>query len=105
MNFDIPWNPMKIEQRIGRIDRFGQKSPKVQIYNFITDNTVEEKIFYRCFDRLGIFNETIGDLEGVLGDVVSELTSAAFDMNLSDEQRSARTQQIIDNKIRLAETL
>jgi len=103
VNFDIPWNPMKIEQRIGRIDRFGQKSPKVQIYNFITDNTVEEKIFYRCFDRLGIFNETIGDLEGVLGDVVSELTSAAFDMNLSDEQRSARTQQIIDNRIRLAD--
>ena len=61
VNYDIPWNPMKIEQRIGRIDRFGQKSKKIQIYNFITEGTVEEKVFFRCFERLGIFNSTVGD--------------------------------------------
>ena len=55
VNYDIPWNPMRIEQRIGRIDRFGQKSEKVQIYNFITPGTIEERIFSRCFERLGIF--------------------------------------------------
>lgn len=103
VNYDIPWNPMKIEQRIGRIDRFGQKSPKVQIYNFITDGTVEEKIFYRCYDRLGIFNSTIGDLEGVLGEIASELSMTAFDMRLSEEQQTIRTQQLIDNVIRLAD--
>jgi ATP-dependent helicase HepA len=103
VNYDIPWNPMKIEQRIGRIDRFGQKSPKVQIYNFITEGTVEEKIFFRCYDRLGIFNSTIGDLEGVLGDVAIELTVTALDTSLSDEQQSIRTQQLIDNAIRMVD--
>lgn len=103
VNYDIPWNPMKIEQRIGRIDRFGQKSPKVQIYNFITNGTVEEKIFYRCYDRLGIFNSTIGDLEGILGELATELGQTAFDMKLSNQQQDSRTQQLIDNAIRLAD--
>lgn len=103
VNYDIPWNPMKIEQRIGRIDRFGQKSHKIRIYNFITDGTVEEKIFYRCFMRLGIFNSTIGDLEGILGNITAELTQTAFSMDLSDEQQEIRTQQLADNVIRLAQ--
>ena len=47
--------PMRLEQRIGRIDRFGQGSEKVLIFNFITPDTVEERIFFRCFERLGIF--------------------------------------------------
>ena len=63
VNYDIPWNPMSIEQRIGRIDRFGQTSDKVHIYNFITPGTVEERIIFRCFERLGIFRNTVGDLE------------------------------------------
>lgn len=103
VNYDIPWNPMKIEQRIGRIDRFGQKSSKVQIYNFITSNTVEEKIFYRCYERLGIFNSTVGDLEGVLGNIVTELTQTAFDSRLTEEQQISRARQLTDNAIRLAE--
>lgn len=103
VNYDIPWNPMKIEQRIGRIDRFGQKSPKVQIYNFITDGTIEEKIFYRCYDRLGIFNSTIGDLEGVLGEVATELNMTAFDMSLTEQQQTIHAQQLIDNVIRLVD--
>lgn len=103
VNYDIPWNPMKIEQRIGRIDRFGQVNPKVQIYNFITDGTVEEKIFYRCFDRLGIFNSTIGDLEGILGEVATELSLTAFDMGLTPEQQTIRAQQLVDNAIRLVD--
>lgn len=103
VNYDIPWNPMKIEQRIGRIDRFGQKSPKVQIYNFITNGTVEEKIFYRCYNRLGVFSSTIGDLEGILGELAMELSQTAFDMELTDQQQEARAQQLIDNAIRLAD--
>jgi ATP-dependent helicase HepA len=62
VNYDIPWNPMRIEQRIGRIDRFGQRSDKVLIYNFITPGTVEERIFFRCFERIGVFRDTVGDL-------------------------------------------
>src|SRR5690606_32243099 len=74
VNYDIPWNPMRIEQRIGRIDRFGQQAEKIFIFNFITPGTVEERIFFRCFERLGIFQDTLGDLEEVLGELVEDLT-------------------------------
>lgn len=100
INYDIPWNPMKIEQRIGRIDRFGQKNPKVQIYNFIIPNTVEEKVFFRCYDRLGIFNSTIGDLEDILGEIVPELSKQALEYNLNEEQQQRKIKQISDNAIR-----
>ena len=84
VNYDIPWNPMRIEQRIGRIDRFGQKSEKILIFNFITPGTVEERIFFRCFDRLGVFKDTLGDLEEVLGELVYDLTKIAINPNLKD---------------------
>ncbi|BBD70034.1 hypothetical protein NIES4072_64140 [Nostoc commune NIES-4072] len=102
VNYDIPWNPMRIEQRIGRIDRFGQQSEKVLIFNFVTPGTVEEGIFFRCFERLGIFQDTIGDLEEVLGDVVQDLTRLALDPNLSSEQAEQKAQQMADNALRLA---
>ena len=41
INYDMPWNPMRVEQRIGRIDRIGQKYPTVRIHNFYYDGTVE----------------------------------------------------------------
>ncbi|MEH1800481.1 MAG: SNF2-related protein [Nostoc sp.] len=103
VNYDIPWNPMRIEQRIGRIDRFGQQSDKVLIFNFVTPGTVEERIFFRCFERLGIFQDTIGDLEEVLGDVVQDLTRVALDPKLSPEQAEQKAQQMADNALRLAE--
>lgn len=103
VNYDIPWNPMKIEQRIGRIDRFGQVSPKVQIYNFITEDTVEYRIFDRCYQRLNIFSDTIGDLEAVLGTLSSSLTAIALDTSLSSEQQDKLAQTEVDNAIRRAE--
>jgi hypothetical protein len=102
-NYDIPWNPMRVEQRIGRIDRFGQQSEKVQIFNFITPGTVEQRIFFRCFERLGIFRDTVGDLEEVLGDVVHDLTRVALDPALSPEQAEQQADQAADNAIRLIE--
>ncbi len=103
VNYDIPWNPMRIEQRIGRIDRFGQASEKVLIFNFITPGTVEERIFFRCFERLGIFRDTVGDLEQVLGDVVQDLTQLAITPTLTAEQVEEKIQQLADNQIRLTE--
>ncbi|HVO23041.1 MAG TPA: SNF2-related protein [Candidatus Margulisiibacteriota bacterium] len=103
VNYDIPWNPMRVEQRIGRIDRFGQRSEKVQIFNFITPGTVEERIFFRCYERLGVFRDTIGDLEEVLGDVVQDLTRVALDPALTPQQAEEKARQAADNAIRLIE--
>ena len=105
VNYDIPWNPMRLEQRIGRIDRFGQTAEKVLIFNFITPGTVEERIFFRCFDRLGIFRDTVGDCEEVLGDlaVAEELLKLARNPRLTPEQADARARQITDNALRALE--
>jgi hypothetical protein len=103
VNYDIPWNPMRVEQRIGRIDRFGQKAEKVLIYNFITPGTIEQRIFHRCYQRLGIFRNTIGDMEEVLGKIVPALTQIALDATLTPEQAEEKARQTADNALRLVE--
>ena len=103
VNYDIPWNPMRLEQRIGRIDRYGQKSEKVIIFNFVTPDTIDERIFFRCYDRLGVFKETIGDLEEILGETIKELTRAALDPGLSSEQLDEKVRQSVDNALRRAD--
>jgi len=103
VNYDIPWNPMRVEQRIGRIDRYGQQSDKVLIYNFVTPETVEERIYFRCFDRLGIFSDTLGDLEEILGDVMNNLDRASLNIQLSKEQSETVATQTADNALRRVE--
>lgn len=66
VNYDLPWNPMVVEQRIGRVDRFGQKSPIVHIYNLIVADSIQEDIYKRLLDRIDIFKGCIGDLEAIL---------------------------------------
>lgn len=66
VNYDLPWNPMVVEQRIGRIDRFGQESPIVHIYNMIVKDSIQEDIYLRLLDRIGIFHESIGEMEAIL---------------------------------------
>ncbi len=50
INYDMPWNPMRVEQRIGRIDRIGQRYPTVKIHNFYYDGTVEAKVYRKLRD-------------------------------------------------------
>ncbi len=66
VNYDLPWNPMEIEQRIGRIDRMGQESQYVHIYNFIVAGSIQENIFLRLLDRIGLFRSSIGEIETIL---------------------------------------
>jgi superfamily II DNA or RNA helicase len=100
VNYDIPWNPMSIEQRIGRIDRYGQQSETVVIYNFVTPGTVEFDIYDRCLLRIGIFERTIGGSEAILGEIADRITRVADDFSLSPDERRVRLQQLADNEIR-----
>ena len=60
VNYDLPWNPMRVEQRIGRIDRNGQQSESVAIVNLITPGTVDADIYDRCLKRIGVFEQALG---------------------------------------------
>ncbi len=100
VNYDLPWNPMRIEQRIGRIDRRGQKSPKIFIYNLITQGTIDADIYTRCLERIGIFENSIGDSEEILGEITSELKSIGENLLLTPEERNLQLQQLADNEIR-----
>jgi superfamily II DNA or RNA helicase len=103
VNFDLPWNPMKVEQRIGRIDRYGQRAEKVFVYNLVTDGTVEDRVWFRCFDRLGVFRDTVGDLEEVLGELTEALGEIVADPTLNPDQAAEKALQTADNAVRLAE--
>ena len=100
INYDLPWNPMRIEQRIGRIDRRGQKSEVVVIHNLITPDTVDADIYNRCLLRIGVFEESIGDCEEILGDIHREITNIAGNLNLSTEERREKFEQLADNEVR-----
>ncbi len=78
INYDIPWNPMRIEQRIGRIDRIGQKSPKVVIHTLYYENTVEERVYARCLERIGYFKSTLGHLQPILIETERFIRQAAL---------------------------
>lgn len=101
VNYDLPWNPMKVEQRIGRIDRNGQKSEAIIIVNMITEGTIEQEIYDRCLKRIGIFENSIGECEEILGEITQEIENIASKFNLTKEERAEKLQQMSDNKIRL----
>lgn len=94
VNYDLPWNPMKVEQRIGRLDRFGQQHEKIAIYNFHVPGTIETDIFERLYTRIGVFEDSIGELEPILRDELNSLTGVAFDPELSPAQRQQRADEI-----------
>jgi len=100
VNYDLPWNPMRIEQRIGRIDRYGQQSETVAIVNFVTPGTVDADIYQRCLWRIGVFHHAVGGSEEILGTITQELHDIADSFNLSAEERAQRLQQLADNSIR-----
>jgi len=93
VNYDLPWNPMKVEQRIGRIDRLGQRSPKVTIWNLFYADTIDSRIYNRLYQRLGIFERALGGLEAILGEKIRSLTMALLRGTLSPQDEEDRIEQ------------
>ena len=77
INFDLPWNPMRVEQRIGRVDRIGQTRP-VLIRNLYCQDTIEERVVEVLENRIRVFTEAIGVLDPILGDIEQELERIAM---------------------------
>jgi SNF2 family DNA or RNA helicase len=65
INYDLPWNPMRLEQRIGRVHRLGQ-THDVQIYNLTTKDTIEAHILHLLYEKINLFEMVIGELDEIL---------------------------------------
>ena len=100
INYDLPWNPMRVEQRIGRCDRIGQTSDKVHIRSLASEGTIESRILSRLYERLGIFERALGELEVVLGETIASFERDLFKRGLTSQQQEERLEraaQAIEN--------
>ena len=95
INYDLPWNPMEVEQRIGRIDRIGQVEKKIGVLNFHTPGTIESDIIERVMDRIQVFEHSIGELEPIIESEWKSVERLLFDFSLDPEQRRLRADQMI----------
>ena len=93
INYDLPWNPMRVEQRIGRVDRLGQESEKVVIRNLFYDDTVDARIHECLYEKLDLCRNALGDFEAILGEEIRKLTHDLFTRRLSPEQQEERIKQ------------
>ena len=108
INYDLPWNPMRVEQRIGRCDRLGQRSDKVHVGSLASIGTIEQRILSRLYTRLRVFERVLGDMEVVLGEAVASFERDVFMRNLSPQQQEERLERItqtIENREQQRETI
>ncbi len=90
INYDLPWNPMRLEQRIGRIDRLGQEADKVLIWNILYADTIDSRIYQRLYEKLDLCRTALGDFEAILGEKIRQLEIDLLSGHLSVEQQENR---------------
>lgn len=102
INYDLPWSPLKIEQRIGRLHRFGQPDD-VFIYNFSTRDTVAERVLEVLSVKLRLFEESIGTPDVLLGQLEDELNLNNLFMDIaSGRKKKKEAEALIDERIQNA---
>ena len=92
INFDLPWNPMRIEQRVGRIHRIGQ-TREVFVFNMCTVGSLEQRVLRVLSDKIRMFELVVGEVGSILGnlDQGEEFESLVLDLWLK-----SRTPQDLD---------
>ena len=79
INYDMPWNPMRVEQRIGRIDRIGQEHESIRIVNMYYEDTIEAKIYRTLRERINLFEDMVGPLQPILAKLDEMIAAGALD--------------------------
>lgn len=79
VNYDMPWNPMRVEQRIGRLDRLGQKFSDIRIVNLYYADTVEADVYVAARDRIGLFERVVGGLQPILARLPKLIETTVLD--------------------------
>lgn len=107
INYDIPWNPVRLEQRMGRIHRYGQEKDCL-IFNFVTTNTREGRVFQKLFERLKKIEEDLdplrtGKVFNVLGDVfpanqIERMLREMYAHNLDEDRIKNRIVEEVDTE-------
>ena len=90
VNYDMPWNPMRLEQRIGRVDRIGQESDKIIVWNLLHQDTIDERIYAAVETKRWLEERALGDAEAVIAKEFRELTRDLLLGGLSSEQEERR---------------
>ena len=111
INFDLPWNPMRIEQRIGRIQRIGQLRREVSVVNLVMEETIEDRVLELLEAKLRLFRNLQGETEQILGELLAaegaSLEAWLAGMLMRDgsvsEREFARRSKDIDRARRKAE--
>ncbi len=94
VNYDLPWNPMKVEQRIGRIHRIGQKR-KVYVFNMALKGTIEEYVLDRLYHKIDLFQQTVGELSTILTRL--EDSGRSFEDEIFERLASADSEVDLEN--------
>lgn len=101
VNYDLPWNPMKVEQRIGRVDRIGQ-TKTVHIWNLACRATVEERVLGVLESRIGLFEESVGSLDPILGTVEEDIVALVMSKLENLAAEGERFERTLEQKVREA---
>lgn len=78
INFDAPWNPMRVEQRIGRVDRLGQRFERIAIVNLMYEDTVETDVYRALRTRINLFTAVVGRLQPILSTMPQRIAAVAL---------------------------
>ena len=103
INYDMPWNPMRVEQRIGRIDRLGQQNETIRIINLHYEDTVEADVYRALRERIGLFESVVGRLQPILAQLPRMISKTVLSGETRDDRSRANAIEAIEQQARAAE--